>query len=251
MLLHLGYTPTLVVSSAEMAREITKNHDIVFSDRPKTIAADIFFYKCLDVGFSPYNEYWRQARKVCVLELLTMKRVLSFEFTRNEETEELVCKIRKASVREEVVDLSEVLIATLNNIASRCILGRKFHEDDNRSKFGEIAKRVTIQFNTFTFGDFFPYLKWMDVIMGSIASFNSTFRELDILLDQIIEEHKKSISSENEPKNKDFLDILLQLQKDGMLEMKLTNVNLKAILFVRIYIQSLSFIHLICIQTIA
>ncbi|KAH9720502.1 cytochrome P450 71A12 [Citrus sinensis] len=79
MFMHLGYSPTLVVSSAEIAREIIKNHDIVFSNRPKTTAANVFLYGCQDIGFSPYGEYWRQARKTCVLGLLSTRNVKSLQ----------------------------------------------------------------------------------------------------------------------------------------------------------------------------
>nr|XP_048330627.1 cytochrome P450 71A1-like [Ziziphus jujuba var. spinosa] len=124
-----------------MAAEITKNHDIIFCNRPKSRAADIFFYGCKDVGFAPYSEYWRQGRKVCVLELLSLRRVLSFEFVREEETGELVRKLRYASARGNMVNLSELLIATSNNIVARCILGRRFQGDDGKSKFGELIRR--------------------------------------------------------------------------------------------------------------
>ncbi|XP_039023387.1 cytochrome P450 71A1-like [Hibiscus syriacus] len=36
MLLNLGYNPTLVVSSVDTVREIVKNHDVFFSNRPRT-----------------------------------------------------------------------------------------------------------------------------------------------------------------------------------------------------------------------
>jgi hypothetical protein len=78
MFLYIGSAPTLVVSSAEMAREMMKTHDIIFSNRPQSIAAKILLYGCKDVGFSPYGEYWRQARKISVLELLSIKSVQSF-----------------------------------------------------------------------------------------------------------------------------------------------------------------------------
>ena len=57
MLLNLGHVPTLVVSSAEIAREMVKTHDIVFSNRPKTTAANIFTYGYLDMSFAPYGNY--------------------------------------------------------------------------------------------------------------------------------------------------------------------------------------------------
>ncbi|XVF49761.1 hypothetical protein PTKIN_Ptkin04bG0040100 [Pterospermum kingtungense] len=71
MLLQLRHNPTLVVSSPEMAREIIKNHDIVFSNRPRTTAANMLFYGCSGVGFALYGEYWRQVRKICVHELFS------------------------------------------------------------------------------------------------------------------------------------------------------------------------------------
>ena len=44
MLLQLGQVPALVVSSADMMKEIIKNHDIAFSSRPKTNSYQI---RCL------------------------------------------------------------------------------------------------------------------------------------------------------------------------------------------------------------
>ncbi|GMN56906.1 hypothetical protein TIFTF001_027715 [Ficus carica] len=43
MLIHIGQTPTLVVSSADMLREIINNHDIVFSSRPEMTAANLLY----------------------------------------------------------------------------------------------------------------------------------------------------------------------------------------------------------------
>ncbi|XP_048330192.2 phenylacetaldehyde oxime monooxygenase CYP71AN24-like [Ziziphus jujuba] len=233
MHLDLGYTPTLVVSSAGMLKEITKNHDIAFSDRPKSMAADIFFYGCLDVAFTPYSEYWRQARKFFVLELLSLKRALSFGFVKEEETAGLVRKLRDASSRGLAVNLSQMLIATSNNVISRCILGQKYEEDETTTRFGELSKRAMSQFTAFNFRDFFPYLSWMDVVTGLVSSLHATFRELDPFLEKVIEDHKAALSDKDEQSSdnkKDIVDILLQLQIDGGLDMELTNVNLKAIL---------------------
>ncbi|XP_015882508.3 phenylacetaldehyde oxime monooxygenase CYP71AN24 [Ziziphus jujuba] len=232
ILINLGYTPTLLVSSAEMAKEITKIHDIVFSDRPKTVATDIFFYGCSDFAFSAYSKYWREARKICVLELLGLKSVQSFGFIREEETAGLVRELRNASSSGFTVNLGQMLSATSSNILARCILGQKCQEHGTRSPFGELSRRVTFHLTSFKFGDYFPYLKWMDVVTGMASSLKATFRELDLLLEKIIEDHKAALSGKDEQSSdhKDIVDILLQVQKDGVHDIELTNDNIKAIL---------------------
>jgi cytochrome P450 len=227
-----------------MAREIMKTHDVIFSNRPKTTAANILFYGCQDVAFSPYGEYWRQAKKISVLELLSLKSVQSFQYVREEEVEALINKIRRSCLKGVSVNLSEMLIATSNNIASRCILGQKFEEENGKSRFRQLSRRVMVLFVAFCFGDFFPSLGWIDVFTGLIPSLKATFRELDAFFDQVIEEHETKKSDDYRPNKLDFVDILLRLQKNSMLDFELTKDNLKAILIVSLSLPlSLSLTH--------
>ncbi|XVE68502.1 hypothetical protein DITRI_Ditri09bG0073000 [Diplodiscus trichospermus] len=231
LLLQLGHNPTLVVSSAEMVREIIKNHDIVFSSRSRTTAASILFCGDSDLAFAPYGEYWRQIRKICVLELLSLRRVHSFQFVREEEIELIINKISRASVKGEPVNLTQLMMAFSNNVVSRCAISRKFEEEDSTSKFGLLTRRMMALFTSFCFGDMFPYLRWLDVLPGFIPSMKAVHGELDTFFKQIIEDHRafKSLDKNNIT-NKDFLSILLQLQEDGMLEMDLSQENLKAVI---------------------
>ena len=79
-----------------------------------------------------------------------------------------------------------------------------------------------MQFTVFSFGDFFPYLGWIDYLTGIIASLKATLRALDALLDQVIKEHK--ILNVNDDKE-DFVHILLKLQKKGILEILLKTTS--------------------------
>ncbi|XP_059444316.1 cytochrome P450 71A1-like [Corylus avellana] len=231
MFLCLGNAPTLVVSSANMAKEMIKTNDIIFSNRPKITAANILLYGCKDIAFSPYSEYWRQARKICVLELLSLKSVQSLQYVREEEVEALNNKIRDSCLKGASVNLSEMLFATSNNIVSRCIVGQKFEDENGKSRFGELSRRVMVLFVVFCFGDFFPTFGWIDVLTGNIPSMKATFRELDAFFEQVIEEHKTSENSDNDHLNSlDFVDILLRLQKNDKLDFELAKDSLKAIL---------------------
>ncbi|KAF7838253.1 cytochrome P450 71A1-like [Senna tora] len=233
MLLHLGQTPTLVVSSPDIAREIVKSHDVVFSNRPQTTPAKILLYGCKDVGFAPYGEEWRQKRKICVFELLSLKRVQCFQFIRKEEVEEMVNNIRGAC--ESVINLSQMLITTSNNVMSRCVLGHKYEAPHGSSSFGDVARKAMTQIVASGVGDFFPSLGWIDYVTGLIPKLKATSAELDAFFENVIQQHKMMMKNnyEGEPcdyDRKDLVDILLQLRQDGMLDFELTNDDLKAIL---------------------
>ena len=94
---------------------------------------------------------------------------------------------------------------------------------------------MLMQFTVFSFEDFFPYLGWIDYLTGIIASLKATLRALDALLDQVIKEHK--ILNVNDDKE-DFVHILLKLQKKGILEIALTQDNLKGVLLVSLFSRS-------------
>ncbi|XVF60190.1 hypothetical protein PTKIN_Ptkin08bG0024500 [Pterospermum kingtungense] len=232
MLLQLGHNPTLVVSSAEMAREIVKNHDVVFSNRPRTTAANMLFYGCSDVGFAPYGKYWRQVKKICVHEIFSNQRVHSFQFVREEEVEVLISKILRSSLKGESINLTQMLMLVSNNIISRCAYSRKIseEEEEGNSKFAELARSVFVFLMSFCVGDMFPYLRWLDVLTGFIPNLKALSGQLDTYLDQIIQEHRALKIHNGVSNNKDFVSILLQLQKDSMVEMDLTQDNIKALL---------------------
>ncbi|KHN07976.1 Cytochrome P450 71A1 [Glycine soja] len=234
MMLQLGQTPTLVVSSADVAREIIKTHDVVFSNRPQPTAAKIFLYNCKDVGFAPYGEEWRQTKKTCVVELLSQRKVRSFRSIREEVVSELVEAVREAcggSERENrpCVNLSEMLIAASNNIVSRCVIGRKCDAtvgDSVNCSFGELGRKIMRLFSAFCVGDFFPSLGWVDYLTGLIPEMKATFLAVDAFLDEVIAERESS----NRKNDHSFMGILLQLQECGRLDFQLSRDNLKAIL---------------------
>ncbi|TKY55276.1 steroid 17alpha-monooxygenase or 17alpha-hydroxyprogesterone aldolase [Spatholobus suberectus] len=232
MMLQLGQmqTPTLVVSSGDVAMEIMKTHDLTFSDRPQNTAAKILLYGCTDVGFALYGENWRQKRKICVLELLSTKRVQSFRAIREEEVAELVNKLREASLSDACyVNLSEMLISTANNIVCKCALGRKY-TGDGYSKVKQLARDAMIHLTSFTLRDYFPWLGWVDVLTGKIQKYKATAGAMDALFNQAIAEHLTVKREGEHSERKDFVDILLQLQEDSLLSFELTKNDVKALI---------------------
>lgn len=230
MFLRLGFTPTLVVSSAEMVKEIFKNHDITFSNRPKSTAANLFFYGYKDVGFSPYGEYWRGLKKICTLELLSQKRVHEFQYVREEEVEILGNKVHKARSAGLSVNLSDLITSTSNNIVSRCIFGEKFEDENGKSRFGELTRKMAKLVVAFSVGDFFPGFGWVDNITGLIGKLKETSGALDTFLEQLIAEHKTKKKDDFQGDREDFVDILLHVQQKDDLGFEFTQDSLKSVL---------------------
>ncbi|KAI5002411.1 hypothetical protein ZWY2020_027061 [Hordeum vulgare] len=90
ILLRFGTVPTLVVSSAEAAREVLKTHDCAFSSRHLTPTLHIFSCGGQDILFSPYGDLWCQLRRICLLELMSARRVLSFRHIREDEVTNMI-----------------------------------------------------------------------------------------------------------------------------------------------------------------
>ncbi|MFQ6650677.1 hypothetical protein Gotur_023183, partial [Gossypium turneri] len=60
-------------------------HGLIFANKPYMIVVDVITYGYRDIVMAPYGNCWRQVRKICTVELLTAKRVQSFESIRQEE----------------------------------------------------------------------------------------------------------------------------------------------------------------------
>nr|GEZ44460.1 cytochrome P450 [Tanacetum cinerariifolium] len=70
MSIRLGMVQTLIVSSADMAKEVMKTNDLNFCTRPVLPGLQTISYDFKDIAYSPYNEYWKQMRKIFTLKSL-------------------------------------------------------------------------------------------------------------------------------------------------------------------------------------
>ena len=100
----------MVVSSSEIAKLFLKTHDSIIASGPSTSYAKYLSYNYKGIILSPYGDQWRQVRKLCVLELLTAKRVESFKHVR-EEVSAMIRSIWEESQKGTIaVNLSKALL---------------------------------------------------------------------------------------------------------------------------------------------
>ncbi|KAG2678720.1 hypothetical protein I3760_11G016000 [Carya illinoinensis] len=239
MLLHFGSVPTLVVSSADAAREIMKTHGHIFANRPKSRMFEKLLYNYKDVVAAPYGEYWRQMKSVCVLHLLSNKRVQSFRGVREEETSLMIQKIKQSCYSSGTVNLSELFAKLTNDVVCRVSLGRKYSGgEEGESQFKELLGDFGELFGIFCVGDYVRWLAWVSRVNGLDARAEKMATRMDNFLEGVLEEHtnfqKKirsdgHVSPENEDQ-KDFVDVLLRIQKENVIGFPVERVSIKALL---------------------
>ncbi|CAA3003809.1 cytochrome P450 71A6-like [Olea europaea subsp. europaea] len=232
-LLHLGSAPLLVVSSADAARMIMKDHDLIFSNRPKSSRAEKFTYGSKDIVFAPYGEYWRQLRSICVLQLLSNKRVQSFRRVREEETTLMVEKIRQSCSSSSSINLTDILASLTYHIVCRVALGRKFRIGEEGKKFMWLLREGADMAGAFCVGDYIPWLAWISKINGFDAKLDKLAKAFDEFLEGIVEEHRKRMKGGvncDEDEGSDFVYLLLEIQAEIQAGFRLETDAIKALI---------------------
>uniref|UniRef100_A0A7N2R706 Cytochrome P450 n=1 Tax=Quercus lobata TaxID=97700 RepID=A0A7N2R706_QUELO len=212
MSLRLGHVPTIVVSSPQAAELFLKSHDIIFAGRPKLQVSEYLSYGTKGMAFSEYGSYWRNIRKLCTLQLLSVSKIDSFAPMRKEEVGSLVQSLKKAAAAHEVVDLSGKVCELNEETTCRMIFGRS---SDDRFDLKTLIAEVFNLAGAFNLADYVPYLGALD-LQGLTRRMKKCSKPLDVVLENIIKEHEKIPSSGQQDRETDFIDTLLSLMNQPM-----------------------------------
>ncbi|CAO2205065.1 unnamed protein product [Urochloa humidicola] len=168
-----------------------------------------------DVAFAPYGEHWRQGRRVCVLHLLSHRRVLSFRHVREQEAAALVARVRGGGV----VSLGDALISYTSGVILRAAFGddRRYGLDGGR-KLRDVFADFQELVGSGTLGELVPWLSWVDTLRGVHAKAARTFEALDGLLERVVADHLQRRSGgggrrETDGSPRDFVDVLLDVSE--------------------------------------
>ncbi|XP_042514743.1 trimethyltridecatetraene synthase-like [Macadamia integrifolia] len=234
MQLRFGSYPVVVGSSVEMAKLFLKIHDLNFASRPKMAAGKHTTYNYSDITWSPYGPYWRQARKMCLMELFSAKRLESYEYIRVEETQALLKGLYESSGR--AVNLKDHLSDVSLNVISRMVLGKKYLDELTETssmmsaeEFKKMLDELFLLNGVMNIGDWIPWIDFMDM-QGYVKRMKVLSKKFDWFLEHVIDEHNERREREcvKDFVAKDMVDVLLQLADDPNLEVKLNRSSIKA-----------------------
>ncbi|TKY66346.1 cytochrome P450 family 71 protein [Spatholobus suberectus] len=228
--LQIGFKPAIVVSSPKLAKEILRDHDLDVCSRPPSLGPLKLSYNGLEMIFSPYNDYWRDIRKICVVHFFSSKRIPSFSHVRKSEVKLMMEMISGHVCSSKITNLSEVIMSVSSAIICRIAFGRKYDEEGaERSRFHGLLNESQAMFLSFFVSDYIPSLGWIDKLTGLLARLEETFKALDVFFQEVIDEHlDPNRGKQND--EEDIVELLLELKKQGRLSIDLTNDQIKAIL---------------------
>ncbi|PNX94381.1 cytochrome p450 71d11-like protein [Trifolium pratense] len=229
MHLQLGEISTIVISSPYYAREVMKTHDINFAIRPKVLASDLIAYNSKGIVSAPYGNYWRQLRKICTLELLSLKRVNSYRPIREEELSNLVKWI--ASQNGSPINLTQAVISSVYTIVSKSAFGKKCKDQE---KFISALKELFKIGGGFDLADLFPSITWLHYFTGLRPKLERVHLQIDQIMENIINEHKEAKSkakfNQGDEPDEDLVDVLIKYEDGNNKEFILSTDNIKAII---------------------
>ncbi|CAG7866441.1 unnamed protein product, partial [Brassica rapa] len=233
LFLRQGFVQMVVLSSSEAAEEALKTHDLECCNRPMTNALLKFSRNGKDIAFAPY-EVSRELRKLSILNFLRAKKVRSFRYIREEETDLMIKKLKESAQKKSPVDLSKTLFHLSASIVFRAAFGQSFLENKhiNKEEIEELmyeAQRI----NSYKFSDLFPIagVGWfIDFVSGQHKRFHNVFSKIDTFLNLIVNDHHQLKSQTQD--RPDIVDSLLHMihKQEQDESFKLTIDHLKGII---------------------
>uniref|UniRef100_K3Y1K6 Cytochrome P450 n=1 Tax=Setaria italica TaxID=4555 RepID=K3Y1K6_SETIT len=232
MYLRLGELHAVVVSSADAAREVVREHDANFATRAMTAAVRATVGDKVGIVLSPHSVMWRRLRRICTAELLSARRVRSFRSVREDEAARLASAI--ATGERQLINVSELVSRFVSDTVLRAIMGERFRWRDEF--MATLAKAMT-RGAEFGAADLFPSSRLLRAVNGAVRESRALNARLFELVDRAIDQRRgRKAGADAEDVGADdardcLLDVLLRLQEhDDDLDCPLTMATVKAVI---------------------
>ncbi|XP_038719742.1 3,9-dihydroxypterocarpan 6A-monooxygenase-like [Tripterygium wilfordii] len=230
--IRLGASKFVLASNAAVAKEIFRTHELCFLSKPEFGLSKYFIYRGSQFIMSPYNDYWRFMKKLCMTSLLGAPQLDKFVGVREEERIKLVKSVMKCCREGRPCDLRSELTTLTNDsfcrmaMSTRC--SEKVHETEEVKEIVHIC--VTLAGKA-SLGDVLGPLKVFDFSGTAKKLWGAeALNKYDRLVERIIKEHEDKAKRGFQEDKKDLLDILLETYADPTAEVKLSKKDIKSFL---------------------
>lgn len=215
MTLKLGQVTTVVISSADMAKEVLLTHDLITSNRTVPDALSVLNHDQYSLSFMRVSPRWRDLRKICNYQLFSNKTLDSSQALRRRKLQDLLNDIERCSKVGEAVDVGKAAFKTTVNLLSNTFFSVDFvHSAKEAGEYKEIIVSILKEVGVPNVSDFFPMLKFLDLQGIRKRSIVSVKKVLSIFK-RFVGERVKMREGTGSIGNDDVLDALLNMSSDG------------------------------------
>lgn len=164
--LRFGCRSFVAVSSPSAIEECFTKNDIIFANRPKSMATDRLTFNYIGFAWAPYGQFWRIVRRFTVVEFFSTNCLGKSRPIREEEIQSILRSIFKITkMKSEKIDLKHWVSVFTFNVLMRTMADKWAvdEEDSGVEKGKEIMKELREIFFTnvaMNVCDFFPIFRW-------------------------------------------------------------------------------------------
>ncbi|EOY32538.1 Cytochrome P450, family 706, subfamily A, polypeptide 6, putative isoform 2 [Theobroma cacao] len=193
--LKMGIKPAIVISSPEMASEILKEKEGMFSSRTITEAIRVVSYDAHSIIFSPYGPRWKALRRILITELLSPKAFEQFEPVRTTQVHGLLKYLYILSKSSTQVNIAESAFTALANLVSNILCSKSLFDNSKpegrkmKEMFWEMIKEMFIAGTETTSST----VEWG---MTEILRKPSVHKKLLLELDQVVGKNRFVVESD-------------------------------------------------------
>ncbi|XP_019156462.1 PREDICTED: cytochrome P450 81D11-like [Ipomoea nil] len=198
--LRFGSRPVVVVSSPSAVEQCFTTNDIIFANRPKSLAGEHLGYNHSTLGFSPYGNHWRNLRRIATTHVFSSASVTRSAAARAEEIRFQAKKLASSYGGEfRKVNLNDLFLDLVNSTMMRMVAGKRW------SGPADMFGPPTVM----SLCDYVPVLRWVG-FQGMEKKLVKMKKQRDDFLQGLIDERRKAIEMK---KKKTIIEALLLLQE--------------------------------------
>ncbi|KAI3979959.1 hypothetical protein MKX01_042613, partial [Papaver californicum] len=213
--IRLGLVNTLVINSADAATELFKNHDHALCNRHLNESLRSDEVLTATVALSDYGPYWRMMRRLYTTEMFAKKRIQNAASIRRKCVDKMI-KWISDEAKGDSVEVLPFLLATSFNLIGNIVLSRDLVDPKSTkgNDFFDINSDLANLIIKPNVANFFPFLRWLD----PQGMKNKVKYKLSLILEIVsgfVEERRRMNALDQDNKEKDLLDVLLEFEGNG------------------------------------
>ncbi|XP_019187199.1 PREDICTED: cytochrome P450 82C4-like [Ipomoea nil] len=227
--IRLGISRILVVSNWEGVRDCFTTNDKHMAARPTTCAGKYLGYDYAVFTFSTNNSYWRNVRKLVVVELLSSRRMEKLKHVWVSELQANINEFYTTIAMDNdknnnnpsapKVNMSRWFGHLTLNLIMQIVAGRRYEYrsdgvvSEEAQRLKKVFSQVMYLWGEFVSGDaIFPlwFFRWLDY-EGHVKSMKRAAKDVDAILQDWVDVRRKERRSNEDQK---FIDVMLSMIDD-------------------------------------